>query len=152
MLPPATSTPTASLAVSGFPATTTAGTAGNFTVIAQNADGTTNIGYTGTVHLSSTDAQAVLPPDYPFTAADNGTHTFSVTLETAGFQSITATDTRTATITGAQAGIRVVPLASITGPSAGALNQTLTYTLGASGDPAGTVYTFNIDWNGDGIV
>ena len=51
-----------------------------------------------------------------------------------------------------QAGIRVVPLASITGPSAGALNQTLTYTLQASGDPAGTVFTFSVDWNGDGIV
>src|SRR5207247_11438782 len=28
----------------------------------------------------------------------------------------------------------------------------LTYNLQASGDPAGTVYTFAIDWNGDGIV
>jgi len=46
----------------------------------------------------------------------------------------------------------VVPLASITGPSAGALNQTLTYTLRANGDPAGAVFTFTIDWNGDGIV
>src|SRR5207245_940764 len=46
------------------------------------------------------------------------------------------------------------PLASITGPPAGALNQTLTFTLGAYGTglPASTVFTYNIDWDGDGIV
>jgi ELWxxDGT repeat protein len=44
------------------------------------------------------------------------------------------------------------PSASITGPTAGALNQALTFTLGASGYPEGTVLTFKIDWNGDGIV
>lgn len=42
--------------------------------------------------------------------------------------------------------------ASITGPSVGALNQVLTFTLGASGYPAGTLFHFNIDWNGDGLV
>src|SRR5262249_21985781 len=42
--------------------------------------------------------------------------------------------------------------ASITGPLAGALNQTLTFTLAVKGYPAGTAFTFNIDWNGDGTV
>ena len=51
---------------------------------------------------------AILPADYTFVAGDNGVHTFSsVTLETAGIQSITATDIVTSTITGSQSGITV---------------------------------------------
>ena len=34
-------------------------------------------GYTGTVHFTSSDGQAVLPGDYTFTAGDNGGHTFT---------------------------------------------------------------------------
>src|SRR5206468_3436029 len=135
--------------IAGFPSPVSSGTTGSFTVTAKDPYDNVVTGYTGTVHLSSSDPQAVLPSD---ATLSNGTGLFSATLKTAGYQSITATDTQTATITGAQAGIRVVPLASITGPSAGALNQTLTYTLQASGEPAGTVFTFAIDWNGDGIV
>ena len=50
-------------------------------------------GYTGTVHFASSDPQAGLPADYTFTAADDGVHTFSVTLFTAGGQTLTAFDT-----------------------------------------------------------
>src|SRR5262249_57823326 len=49
-----------SLPVSGFPATITAGVAGSFTVTAKNADGSTNAGYRGSVHFTSSDPQAVL--------------------------------------------------------------------------------------------
>ena len=101
-----------SLAVSGFPATVTAGVAGSFTVTAKNADGTTNTGYRGTVHFTSSDPQAVLPADYTFTAADQGVHTFSATLKTAGSQSITASDTVVPSIAGTQAGITVNPAAA----------------------------------------
>jgi hypothetical protein len=112
------------LAVSGFPSFTTAGTAGSFTITAKNADGTTAANYTGTVHFTSSDAQAALPADYTFAAADAGVHAFSATLETAGTQgvhtfsamlktagtqSITAKDTVTGTITGTDAGITVNP-------------------------------------------
>jgi hypothetical protein len=90
--------------------------------------------------------------EYTFTSADAGRHTFSATLWTAGTQSLTATDTAAASTTGSQTGIRINPLASITGPSYAARNQTLTFTLGASGMPAGTVFTYAIDWNGDSIV
>jgi len=55
-----------SFAVSGFPASTTAGTAGSFTFTAKNADGTTATGYTGMVHFSSSDGQAVLPAKFCF--------------------------------------------------------------------------------------
>jgi hypothetical protein len=96
------------LAVTGFLSPATAGTAGTFTVKITNADGTTDTGYTGTVHFTSSDPQAVLPSDYTFTAADQGEHTFTATLKTAGSQSITATDTANGSITGNQ-GFTVVP-------------------------------------------
>ena len=71
-------------------------------------------GYTGTVALSSRDGHAVLPADYTFTAADAGTHRFSVILETAGTQSITATDTATSSITGSETNIVVKAAAAET--------------------------------------
>jgi ELWxxDGT repeat protein len=89
-----TTAPAPSLGVSGFPATTTAGSAGSVTITAKNANGTTNTGYRGTVHFTSSDPQANVPADYTFTAADNGVHTFTAKLKTAGYQSITATDTQ----------------------------------------------------------
>lgn len=107
--PPPTAT---SFAVSGFPSTIQAGTPGNFTVTALNPDGTVDTGYTGTVRVSSSDGQAALPAAYTFTATDNGTHTFSATLKTAGTQSITATDTVTGTLTGSETGITVTPAAA----------------------------------------
>jgi hypothetical protein len=60
------------------------------------------VGYTGTVHFGSSDAQAVLPGDYTFTGGDAGLHTFTggVTLKTAGRQTVTATDTVIGSLTG----------------------------------------------------
>src|SRR5439155_1890730 len=43
---------------------------------------------------------AALPSNYTFVAGDSGTHSFSVTLTSAGNQTITATDTATASIAG----------------------------------------------------
>ncbi|MGC2322709.1 MAG: kelch repeat-containing protein, partial [Terriglobales bacterium] len=104
------------LIVSGFPSPATAGVSSNVIVTAQDSFGNTATGYTGTVHLTSSDAQAVLPADYTFVAADAGVHTFSTaaSLRTAGSQSITATDTLTATITGTQSGITVTGAAAAT--------------------------------------
>jgi hypothetical protein len=101
-----------SLAVTGFPAITTAGVPGSFTVTALNADGTTDTSYTGTVVFTSSDPKANLPSSYTFTAADAGTHTFRATLFTPGTQSITATDITTAGLTGTDGGIIVLPAAS----------------------------------------
>jgi hypothetical protein len=101
-----------SLLVSGFSSPVTAGVAGTVTVTAQDAMGHTVTGYQGTVHITSSDPQAVLPADYTFTAADAGVHIFNVTLRTAGTQSITVTDTASSSITGAQSGITVSPAAA----------------------------------------
>jgi hypothetical protein len=98
-----------SFAVTGFPSPTTAGAAGTVTVTARNADGTVTTGYTGTVHFSSSDPRAVLPASYTFTDADKGVHTFTATLQTAGSQSLTATDTSNSSITGSATGITVTP-------------------------------------------
>jgi hypothetical protein len=57
--------------------------------------------------FTSTDGQAVLPGNYTFLRRDGGTHSFSVTLKTAGAgHSVTATDTGNS-ITGSQTGISV---------------------------------------------
>src|SRR5262249_25156475 len=98
--------------VGGFPSPTVAGSAGSFTVTALDQLGETVTGYRGTAHFTSSDAQAVLPADYAFTAADNGVHTFSATLKTAGTQSITAADPTAAGSAGSQSGIVVTPAAA----------------------------------------
>jgi hypothetical protein len=84
----------------------TAGTPFEFTVTALDAANNVVAGYSGTVHLSSTDDQAVLPENQTLT---NGSGTFSTTLRTAGSQTITATDTVTASITGTASSIDVTP-------------------------------------------
>jgi len=110
-----------SLTIGGFPSPTTAGTAANVAVTALDAYGNIATTYTGTVHLTSSDRKAVLPANYTFTPADAGTYVFSATLETAGTQSITATDTVTSGMTSTQTGIAVNPAAAgmlvITGPA-----------------------------------
>jgi hypothetical protein len=132
-----------SFAVSGFPTSTTAGTAGAFTITAKNANGTTATNYTGTVRFTSSDGLAVLPADYTFTAADAGVHAFSAILKTAGTQSLTATDTTTASLTGSETGITVTPAAASTMTVAGFPSPT---TAGVAGsftvtlkDPYGNI-------------
>jgi hypothetical protein len=99
------------LSVSGYSSPTIAGAGHTVTVTAKDSFGNTATGYTGTVHFSSSDAQAVLPAN---STLSNGTGSFSATLKTAGTQSLTATDTVTASITGIQAGIVVNPAAAST--------------------------------------
>src|SRR5207247_2641746 len=92
----------------GFPSPMTAGSAGNFTVTAKDPYGNTASGYTGTVHFTSSDSQAILPANYTFMAGDAGVHTFSATLKTAASQSLTVTDTANGGITGSQSGITIL--------------------------------------------
>src|SRR5207244_659020 len=94
---------TVRLAVSSSAASPqTAGTAFGLTVTAKDAYGNTNPAYTGTVHAGSDDGQALLPADYTFTGADNGSHTFAggATLKSAGARTISVTDTATGSING----------------------------------------------------
>ena len=104
-----TSTASYDKLVLAAPTAETAGKSFSLTVTAQNSSGKTDTGYTGTIQFTSSDAQAVLPANYTFTAADAGKHTFTFTLETAGSQSITATNTTTSAISGTLSGISVNP-------------------------------------------
>src|SRR5205823_5656783 len=87
-------------------------------VTAQDQFGNTVTNYTGTVHFTTTDGQAVLLADSTLT---NGTGTFSVTLKTSGNQTITGTDTVTNTITGTSGNVVVSAAAathySVTAPA-----------------------------------
>src|SRR5262249_39651127 len=97
------------LALSGFPAPTTAGAAGSGTVTALDAYGNTATAYRGTLHLTSSDPRAQLPVNYTFSNTDAGVHALGVTLKTAGTQALTAADTAAPSLTGSQGGIVVSP-------------------------------------------
>jgi hypothetical protein len=107
----------ASIAVTGpathfsitTPQNVTTGVAFNFTVTALDATNNTVAGYGGTLHFTSTDPQATLPANAMLT---NGTGAFSATLKTLGSQTIKATDTVTASITGTSNSINVVSTAA----------------------------------------
>ena len=91
------------------PTAVTTAVAFNFTVTALDAANNTVVGYGGTVHFTSSDVQAALPANAMLT---NGTGTFSATLKTMGSQTIKATDTVAASITGTSNSIDVVSAAA----------------------------------------
>ncbi len=74
------------------PATAAAGQPVPVTVSILDAQNNLVTGYTGAVHFSSTDSGATLPMDYTFTAADAGTHTFSVAFTAVGTESVNVVD------------------------------------------------------------
>jgi hypothetical protein len=102
------SPPATHFAVSA-PSSATAGTSFSITVTALDASNAVAAGYSGTVHFTGTDGSATLPADATLTS---GVGTFSVTLKTAGIQTITATDTASASITGTSGGITVAAAAA----------------------------------------
>ncbi|HEY6306747.1 MAG TPA: hypothetical protein VI488_09870 [Candidatus Angelobacter sp.] len=63
------------------------------TVTAESSSGFQLPGYNDTIHFTSTDPSAVVPADYTFVPNDSGVHTFTVTLNTTGTQTVTANDT-----------------------------------------------------------
>jgi hypothetical protein len=89
------------------------GTPVTLTVRALDQVNSTVPGYTGTVHLTSSDpnivfidtatGQPVPGNNYTFTAADNGVHTFTVTPQTFGTDTFTAVDTMFSTVSGSTA-------------------------------------------------
>ncbi len=140
-----TSTAASDKLVLTAPSAEMAGTSFSLTVTAQNSSGATDTGYVGTIHFTSSDVQAGLPANFTFNASYGGTHTFTVTLRTAGSQSITATDTVTSAITGTLSGISVSPapasqfvLSGLSSTATAGVAQTLTVT---AEDPYGNVAT-----------
>ncbi len=123
--------------VASVPSQIVAGTAFTSKVTTRDAWGNTVKNYFGTVHLSSSSANASLPTDYTFDASDLGVHDFSIGLNTSGAQTLTVTDagnsqlgtTASATVKAAAAnstafarfssGVRVHPLLHVEGPEIG---------------------------------
>jgi len=94
----------ASKFVISVPASVTSGAAFAVTVTAQDAYGNTALGYTGTVHYTSSDALAVVPANMTLT---NGSAKVTVKLKTKGNQTVSAADTANATIKGTSPAIAV---------------------------------------------
>jgi hypothetical protein len=127
--------PAADFVVSGLPRPSETGAPLPVTVTADDAFGNVATSYRGTVAFTSSDPGASLPGDYTFTAADSGTHTFGggVTFLHEGTQSVTATDTDTAS-------------SSVTGSDSVPVNGVLFVSLngfdtnpGTQAQPMGTV-------------
>jgi hypothetical protein len=119
------------------PSNVTAGAAFTAAVTAFDAYGNVASGYGGTVHITATDAAAVLPANYTFTGGDAGVHAFTagVTLKTAGANTLTATDTVTGTIKGTTSNVAVGPAAAasltVTAPASAVDSVPLTITVAA---------------------
>jgi hypothetical protein len=78
----------------------TSGAVTRVAVVALDESNRIATSYTGTVALTSTDAGATLPESYTFTSSDRGVHVFEFTPSTTGEQTVTATDTADASLTG----------------------------------------------------
>jgi hypothetical protein len=118
-----------------------AGAPQSFSVRALDPYGNTATGYTGTVRVTSTDSQAMLPPNYTFTASDAGYHDFPVTLETAGSQTVTAKDTAAGIQGGSSTNVQPVAatMLAVSGfPSPATAGVYARYTVAAL-DPYGNV-------------
>jgi len=92
------------IVVSGFPNPAVAGVAHTFNVTVYNGYDHIVTNYAGTIKITSSDNKAVLPPN---AGLIDGVGSFTVTLETAGSQSITATDNVNSSITGSQTGTTI---------------------------------------------
>src|SRR5262249_35741739 len=79
------------------------------TVTAFDPYGNMVTGYVGTVRFTSSDGRATLPARYTFTAGDRRVHTVTVTLRTAGTQSIRVSDVVNLNLSGSITGIAVRP-------------------------------------------
>ncbi len=96
-----TAGPATHLAVS-TPSSVVLNTPFTFAVSALDSAGNISIGYTGTVHFTSSDPGATLPANSTLT---NGSRTFIATLVKQGSETISATDTTTTAISGVSGNI-----------------------------------------------
>ncbi len=73
----------------------------SLTVTVEDAYGNVVVGYSGTIHFSSTDSQATLPANYTFTAVNAGVHAFTgLVLRKKGYQTVSVTDTHNSALKG----------------------------------------------------
>ena len=90
------------MTMTGLPASVMPSIGQTVHVAVANQDGSPATTYTGTIAFTSTDAAATLPQQYTFMAGDGGAHDFMVALNTAGAQTLTATDTTDSGLTASE--------------------------------------------------
>lgn len=123
------------------PGTATTGTAFSFSVVALDSTQTPVTNYSGTVHVTSNDPAAALPAN---AALVNGTGTFSLTLNTVGFETISVTDVAAASLTGSRQITASAPSANPTvttltgGTSPVVFGQSVNYVMTVSGNGVAT--------------
>src|SRR5204863_3515004 len=89
------------------------------TVTAKDGTGNTDAGYRGTIHFTSSDPAATIPPDYTFTATDAGSHGFSfvggtgLRWVTPGNRTLTVVDTAVPALTQSRGGITVTQVVAL---------------------------------------
>src|SRR5207248_2101120 len=130
-------TPAVAALTAALPATATTGTPVSLVVKAVDNSGNPVTGFSGTVHLGSADAAATLPAATAFAAADAGQRDVSITLRTAGAQTITARDlarpaivcTATSTVTVAAAALNRFAFSGL--PAGATSGAAVTFTVTA---------------------
>jgi hypothetical protein len=158
---------TAAHFVVSAPSTTKAGSPFSFVVTAKDAFGNVSTTFSDTVTVTTSDATGVIQTTpYTFTTgpgADNGIHTFTVTLKSSGLQSVTVTDTVTSSLT-ATANVTVV--STFGKDIIGRISSTGQWFVGLSNASSGfttslwATWSPNVNWtnvvtgdfNGDGMT
>ncbi len=107
-VPASATTGPLTITISGKTATWTKFTVLNTVqVIAKDRFGNVVTNYQGTIHFSSSDITALLPPDYTFQATDLGQAAFPVFFPSGGNQSLIVSDVATPTLIGtAKVGVK----------------------------------------------
>jgi S-adenosylmethionine hydrolase len=121
-------------------ASTVAGQPLSLTLTALDAFGNVAVGYTGTVHFTSSDSAAALPGNASLV---NGVGVFTATLDSAGARSIHATDLANALLSGAaqvQVNAAAASQLTLSGPGSAVAGQASTVTVTAL-DAFGNVAT-----------
>jgi hypothetical protein len=130
------------------PSTTKAGAPFSFTVTAKDSFGNTSTTFTDTVNVTTSDPIGnIQTTPYTFTTGpggDNGVHVFTVTLKSAGLQSVTVTDTISAGIS-ATANVQVV--ATFGKDIVGRVSSTGQWFVGLSNGSSGFTNSLFATWN-----
>ncbi len=138
--------PAAALHLSSTPAFVAADNPTSVVVSVSDAYGNAVPSYSGSIHFTSSDALATVPPDYAFTGdglgMDSGAHLFTdaLVLRTGGIQTIRAADRSDAAISGVErvgvmlsGSLRVTPTAAGVSLAPVTLNGVTQYATGSMG-------------------
>jgi len=117
------------LVLTALPTTATTGSSFSFTVDAEDASGAIATSYDDQIAFTSSDPSATLPATSTLTS---GAGTFTATFNTAGDQTITATDTTTSSITGTSAAVYVTASSATTSTTLACTATTTTSTTSST--------------------